>query len=84
MNDPKAKPDQQAKTDLVDNRRGACDPVSKEGSPQPAQVREAATEHQAAQSGADVRPDPIPGGEDILPEGLKRDRVGPDHKPVAK
>lgn len=67
MNDPKAKPDQQAKTDLVDNRRGAYDPVSKDGMPQSTQVTEA-----------------LPGDEDILPEGLKRPRVGPDHKPVGK
>lgn len=32
--------------------------------------------------GADVRP--LPGGEEILPEGLKRPRVGPDHKPVER
>ncbi len=84
MNDPKVKPDQQAKTDLVDNRRGAYDPLSKDGMPQPTQVTEAPTEHRAAQWGADVRANRLPGDEDILPEGLKRPRVGPDHKPVGK
>lgn len=84
MNDTKAKPDQQAKTDLVDNRRGAFDPVSNDGMPQPNQVSVATTDHEAAQRGADIRPDPLPGHEDILPEGLKRARVGPDHKPVGR
>lgn len=82
MADPKAKPAQQARTDLVDNRRGAYDPVSTDGGPQPYQVKEDATPHEAAQWGADARSEPLPGKEDVLPEGLKRPRIGPDHKPV--
>lgn len=77
MNDPKAKPDQQAKTDLVDNHGGAYNPVSKHGIPQPAQVREDSTAHH-------VPSVPLPGEDVVLPEGLKRPRVGPDHKPVER
>lgn len=69
-------------TNLRDNRRGAYDPVSDAGKPQSDQVKDKATEHEKAQWGADVRPDPLLGNEDILPEGLKRPRFGPDHKAV--
>ena len=47
--------------DLVDKRGGAYDPINEFGKPRPPQVREAATPHQKAQWGADVRPEPLPG-----------------------
>ena len=39
-----------------DLRAGAYDPVNELGKPQPHQIRQAMTLHQAAQPGADVRP----------------------------
>ena len=64
-------------TDNRDIRHGAYDPVSKEGLPQAAQVKDKTTPHQKEQVGADVRADPLPGTEPILPEGLVRPRQGP-------
>lgn len=68
--------------DLPDPRGGACDHVNAFGRPQPPQVRDAATGHERAQWGADVRPDPLPGpAEDPpLPEGLRKPRTGPLNK----
>ena len=63
--------------DTRDDRRGAYDPVSKDGLPQPQQVKDATTPHQAEQWGADVRAEPLPGTEPVLPEGLVRARQGP-------
>jgi hypothetical protein len=60
-----------------DVRSGTYDAISPAGKQQPHQVRDATTPHQAAQGGADVRPDPLPGTEDPLPEGLSRPRKGP-------
>lgn len=82
MADPKAKPDQQSRTDLVDERRGVYDPVTLSGAPQPNQVKETMTPHEAAQWGADVRSEPVPSNQPVLPEGLRRPRIGPDHKAV--
>ena len=48
-------------SDFVDKRGGTYDPVTKAGNPQPLQVKETRTPSQDAQSGADVRPEPLPG-----------------------
>ena len=82
MNNFKVNSENQSRADLIDKRWGAYDPVTADGKPQPQQVKDMATDHENAQWDADVRPDPLPGDEEILPEGLKRPRVGPDHKPV--
>ena len=71
------KRDSFAGTDFRDFRSGAYDPVNDEGRPQPDQVREAITPHEAAQDGADVRSDPMPSKEAVLPEGLRRPPMGP-------
>jgi hypothetical protein len=64
-------------TDNVDIRSGAYDPITKEGLPQPHQVKEKVSPHQKEQPGADVRGDFVPGGEPVLPEGLTRKQKGP-------
>jgi hypothetical protein len=64
-----------AGTDYRDIRSGAYDRVSKDGMPQPEQVRDKTSPHQAAQGGADVRAE-LPGTEPVLPEGLTRPRRG--------
>lgn len=64
-------------SDNRDIRSGAYDPVSKDGLPQPHQVKDTTDPHQAAQAGADVRADPLPGTEPVLPEGLTRPRQPP-------
>jgi hypothetical protein len=64
-------------TDNTDVRRGAYDPVSEAGLPQAAQVKDKATLQQKAQFGADVRAEPLPGTEPVLPEGLIRPPQGP-------
>ena len=66
-----------AGTDFRDTRSGAYDPVNAAGRPAPDQVQEATTPHEAAQGGADVRADPLPSQEEILPEGLRRTPKGP-------
>lgn len=48
-------------TDNRDKRSGAYDPIDKDGLPQPHQVKDRATPHEAAQRGADVRADALPG-----------------------
>ena len=53
-------------TDNRDERRGAYDPVTKEGLPQPHQVKDKTNEHQREQQGADVRADFITGTEPVL------------------
>jgi hypothetical protein len=63
--------------DNRDLRDGAYDPVNDFGKPQPHQIRQAITPHQAAQPGADVRPDPVPSENDVLPERLRRAPRGP-------
>jgi hypothetical protein len=63
--------------DNRDLRAGAYDPVNDFGKPQPDQICQAITPHQAAQSGADVRPDPLPPENDVLPERLRRAPQGP-------
>jgi len=70
-------PERQSPTDLRDHRSGAYDAVTEAGKPQPEQVKEAITPHQAAQPGADVRPDPVLEGGEVLPEGLRRPPKGP-------
>ena len=60
-----------------DIRSGTYDPIKKDGLPQADQVRDKTTEHQKAQWGADVRADPLPGTEPVLPEGLVRPPAGP-------
>jgi hypothetical protein len=63
--------------DTRDLRSGAYDPVSKDGLPQPQQVKDKTTPHQQEQWGADVRAEPLPGTEPVLPEGLTRKRQDP-------
>jgi hypothetical protein len=63
--------------DNRDTRSGTYDPVTRDGMPQPHQVKDKTTPHQAEQWGADVRADPLPGDEPILPEGLTRPRQSP-------
>jgi hypothetical protein len=62
--------------DFRDLRSGAYDPVNDFGRPQPDQVREKVSPHEKAQGGADVRPDPLPSTEEVLPEGLRRPPQG--------
>lgn len=64
-------------SDNRDARHGAYDPVVKDGLPQPDQVKDKTTPHQAAQHGADVRAEALPGTEPVLPEGLTRPRRAP-------
>jgi hypothetical protein len=71
------KKDSFAGTDFRDTRSGAYDPINDAGRPQPDQVHEATTAHEAAQDGADVRSEPKPSAEDVLPEGLRRPPKGP-------
>ncbi len=66
-----------AGTDGLDARRGAYDPVSADGLPQPDQVKDRSTPHEKAQWGADVRAEALPGTVPVLPEGLLRPRMGP-------
>ena len=63
--------------DNRDNRHGAYDPVSKDGLPQAPQVKDRTNLHQKEQWGADVRAEPLPGGEPVLPERLVRPARGP-------
>jgi hypothetical protein len=77
-------------TDYRDERSGAYDPVTPAGKRPPEQVAEAITPHQAAQSGADVRPEPLlpereqlPEGQQ-LPEGLVRPPKGPYSRKVGR
>jgi hypothetical protein len=73
--------------DLVDKRGGAYDPINEFGKPRPPQVREAATPHQKAQWGAEVRPEPLPGPDEgpyPLPEGLRKKRMGPLNKDTGR
>lgn len=73
-------------SDLRDKRGGAYDPVSKEGNPQPNQVREKPTPHEEAQGGADVRPAPLPGPDEAYPtpEGLRREPKGPINRSTGR
>jgi len=64
-------------TDNRDLRRGAYDPVGEAGLPQAAQVKDTATPFQKEQFGADVRSEPLPGAEPVLPERLVRAPQGP-------
>ena len=68
---------QQPQLDPRDLRHGAYDAVNEEGRPQSDQVTEANTPHERAQPGADVRAQPLPSTEAILPDGLRRERMGP-------
>lgn len=63
--------------DTRDQRSGAYDPVSRDGLPQSEQVKDKTTPHEQAQRGADVRADPLPGTEPVLPDGLTRQRRDP-------
>lgn len=60
-----------------DIRSGTYDPINRDGRPRSNQVRDKATPHEKAQWGADVRADPLPGTEPVLPEGLVRPPAGP-------
>jgi len=64
-------------SDNRDIRHGAYDPVSKDGLPQPHQVRDKTTARQSEQWGADVRAEPLPGNQPLLPERLVRPAQGP-------
>jgi hypothetical protein len=64
-------------TDYRDERNGAYDAVTPAGKRQPDQVPENLSPHQAAQRGADVRPEAPPPTGEPLPEGLVRPRKGP-------
>jgi hypothetical protein len=64
-------------TDNRDVRRGAYDPVTEAGLPQAAQIRDKTTPRQKQQFGADVRAEPLPGTEPVLPERLVRPPQGP-------
>ncbi len=66
-----------AGTDFRDTRSGAYDAVNEAGRPAPDQVQEATRPHEAAQGGADVRAEPKPSHEEVLPEGLRRAPKGP-------
>ena len=63
--------------DTRDIRSGAYDPINKDGLPQAQQVKDATTPRQHEQWGADVRAEPLPGTEPVLPEGLLRERRDP-------
>ena len=71
------KKDRPIAGDSRDIRGGAYDPVNDFGKPQPHQIRQAITPHQAAQPGADLRPDLLPSENDVLPERLRRPPQGP-------
>jgi hypothetical protein len=60
-------------SDLRDKRQGAYDPVGN----QKVLDRSQQSEHERAQPGADVRGEPVPNKNLELPEGLKRQRMGP-------
>jgi hypothetical protein len=59
--------------DLRDERHGTYDPVGNQKLPDTNQQ----TKHERAQPGADVRGEPVPTKDVELPEGLKRQRMGP-------
>jgi hypothetical protein len=63
----------QPQDDLRDEGHGAYDPAGNQNLPDTNQQ----TEHERAQTGADVRGDPIPTEDFELPEGLRRQRTGP-------
>ena len=69
----KKQPENQSRTDLRDNRGGTYDPVNELGMPQPDPPYD-------TPSMAPVR-HPQKGDLPPLPEGLRRPRMGPDHKP---
>jgi hypothetical protein len=73
-------------SDFRDKRGGPYDPVTKAGNPQPDQVKENTTPRQKAQWGSDVRPEPMPGADQVypLPEGLERERKGPLNKDTGR
>ena len=64
-------------TDNRDERSGTYDPVTSQGLPQSHQVKDKTTPHEAAQTGADVRAEAVPGTEPVLPEGLLRTPKAP-------
>ena len=63
--------------DTRDIRSGTYDPINRDGLPQGDQIKDKATEHEKAQWGADVRADPLPGTNPVLPEGLLRQGTPP-------
>jgi hypothetical protein len=69
-----------------DTRGGAYDPVSKEGNPQPHQVKEQQPRRGQPQPGADVRSEPAPGEDEPYPapEGLRRPPTGPLDRNVGR
>lgn len=61
-----------------DIRDGVHDPINVQGKPQPDQVPLKTNPQEAAQPGADVRPEPdLSYPQPDLPEGLLRPRTGP-------
>lgn len=73
MTDRTTKRETQSSADLRDNRGGAYDPVNELGMPQPDPPYD-------TPSMAPVQ-HPQKGDLPPLPEGLRRSRMGPDHKP---
>lgn len=69
-----------------DTRGGAYEPISKEGNPQPDQVKERPSPHEQAQWGADVRAEPLAGRDEPYPtpEGLRRKPKGPLNKSTGR
>jgi hypothetical protein len=67
----------QPPSDLRDKRSGAYDAINEAGRPQPDQIAEVTTPHQAAQHGADVRGEPVAQGGEMVPERLRRPPKGP-------
>jgi hypothetical protein len=71
-------PKDASELDPRDIRGGVHDPINDEEKPQPDQVALKTTPHEAAQPGADVRPEPDLSHSHLsLPEGLRRPRTGP-------
>jgi hypothetical protein len=58
---------------LVDNRQGTYDPVGNQTVPDTSQP----TPREQAQPGAAMQGEPVPTKNFTLPEGLKRQRMGP-------
>jgi hypothetical protein len=73
-------------SDFIDKLGGAYDPITKTGNLQPNQVREKTTLSETAQWGADVRTAPVAGPDEMypLPEGLRKERMGPLNKDTGR
>jgi hypothetical protein len=77
MATPSKKPgegvDTSKASDLRDTRQGAYDQVGNQVKPDDS----VATEHERQQTGGSMQGEPIPTENFELPEGLKRQRIGP-------